>query len=64
MKKQDFTKEKDEDLKKTLVNMREEVRTFRFSTAGGVARDVKALRANKKDIARILTELNARKRTV
>ena len=60
MKKTNFTKEKDTDLLETLAKKREEVRDFRFSMAGSAARDVKALRANKKDIARILTELSAR----
>ncbi len=62
MKKQDFTKEKDTDLRTTLAKTREEVRTFRFSAAGSAARDVKSLRANKKNIARVLTELNTRSR--
>ncbi len=42
---------------------REEVRAFRFGTAGAGTRNVRAVRAAKKEIARTLTELNARKRT-
>lgn len=60
MKRTDFTKERNTNLVKTLAAKREEVRGFRFGTAGSAARDVRALRANKKDIARILTELNKR----
>jgi ribosomal protein L29 len=62
MKKQDFTKEKDADLMNTLTKKREELRMFRFGTAGSATRDVKALHTNKKDVARILTELAARSR--
>ena len=60
MKKQDFTKETEAHLTQTLGKMREEVRAFRFSSAGSAARDVKSLRANKKGIARVLTELHKR----
>lgn len=59
MKKHDFKKNTDAELTKTLIEKREEVRAFRFGTAGSVARTVKTLHTNKKDIARILTELNA-----
>lgn len=60
MKKQDFTKEQDADLMKTLAVKREAVRGFRFGVAGSATRDVRTLRTDKKDIARILTELNTR----
>jgi ribosomal protein L29 len=60
MKKTDFTKEKDADLMKTFAEKREALRAFRFGTAGSTTRDVKALHINKKDVARILTELKAR----
>lgn len=40
---------------------REEVRTFRFGTAGASTRNVRAVRAAKKEIARSLSELSARK---
>lgn len=61
MKKPDLTKETEATLMKTLTDMRESVRSFRFSTAGSVGRDVKAFRTNKKGIARILTELSLRR---
>lgn len=64
MKKQDFKKNTDADLIKTLAQKREELRTFRFGTAGSVSRDVKAFHTNKKDVARILTELNVRSQSV
>ncbi len=41
---------------------REVVRNFRFGTAGAATRDVRAVRAAKKEVARALTELNRRQR--
>ncbi|MBU3969130.1 50S ribosomal protein L29 [Patescibacteria group bacterium] len=46
------------ELEKMLVEKREALRSFRFSGAGGKTRDVKRGRNIKKDIARILTEIN------
>lgn len=40
---------------------REEVRSFRFGTAGASTRNVRSVRAAKKEIARSLTELTARR---
>ena len=62
MKQTELKKETDANLAKTLAAKREEVRAFRFSVAGSAARDVKALRTNRKDVARILTELRLRAR--
>ncbi len=57
-------RKKDEKSLVAYVNeKREEVRSFRFGTAGAGTRNVKAVRAAKKEIARSLTELSARKRT-
>ncbi len=43
-----------------LGEKREEERHLRFGVAGSATRDVRAIRTNKREIARILTELNAR----
>lgn len=59
----DIQEKKDTDLTKMLAEKREELRTFRFNMSGSALRDVRAARTNKKDIARILTELNARRST-
>jgi len=48
------------DLYKTLEEKRNALRTFRFEMAGSRTRNVKEGRAAKKDIARILTEINSR----
>ena len=62
MKKHDFKKNTDGELMNMLAEKREEIRGFRFGTAGSAARNEKALHTNKKDVARILTERNARAR--
>jgi len=48
------------DLKKLLAEKREEIRTFRFGTAGAAIRNTKARKNLRHDIAQILTELNKR----
>ena len=50
-----------ESLHAELSEKREALRTFRFGGAGSRSRNVREGRNLRKDIARILTELNARK---
>ncbi len=57
----DIKKKSVEDLAKLLIEKKEEVRVFRFDVAGSVKKNVKSAMIAKKDIARILTEINARK---
>lgn len=45
-----------------IKEKREEVRAFRFGTAGAGARNVRAVRTAKKEIARSFTELTLRAR--
>jgi len=56
----DIKKKNDTDLAAFIAQMREEVREFRFNIAGAGTRDVRKVRAAKKDIARGLTELTVR----
>lgn len=49
-----------ESLSAELAALREKLRAFRFGGAGSRTRNVREGRALRKDIARILTELNAR----
>ena len=56
----EYTGKKDTDLAKALVEKREALRKFRFGISGSKTRNVKEGRNLKKDIARILTELNSR----
>ena len=59
--KTDFKKYSVEDLHKEIADKREALRAFRFGEAGSRSRNVKEGRTHRKDIARMLTELNARK---
>ena len=58
--KKDIAKKTDIELKKTLFEKKDALRLFRFSMSGGKTRNVKEGRDTKKDIARLLTELNRR----
>jgi len=50
----------EKDLEKTVLEKREYLRDARFKTAGSKVKNVRNQRNTKKQIARILTELNAR----
>ncbi len=60
----DIAKKSEKDLNTLLKEKREELRTFRFGMAGGATRNTKTANHAKRDIARILTELNRREREV
>jgi ribosomal protein L29 len=60
-KMNDIKKMKDAELATLVSEKREEVRAFRFDTGG---KDVRAKRTAKKDVARALTELQARSHKV
>ena len=62
VKKADFTKETNEGLAQTLAEKREALRVFRFNVTGSARRDARSQRTTRKDVARILTELNRRRR--
>jgi ribosomal protein L29 len=47
-----------EDLIKSLLDKRKVIQDFRFGSAGSKTRDVKVARNARKDVARIMTELN------
>ncbi|MFT5036728.1 MAG: ribosomal protein L29 [Candidatus Azotimanducaceae bacterium] len=59
-KMKDIQKKNDKDLVAFVEEKREEVRSFRFGTAGAGTRDVRKVRDAKKDIARGLTEQTVR----
>lgn len=56
----DLKKKSVKDLEKTLTEKREELRSFRFASAGSRTRNVREGRNTRKEIAHILTELNQR----
>ena len=60
MKIQDIRKKADNDLKKSLAELRETVRSLRFKIAAKEIKNHQQLKGVKKDIARILTILGER----
>ncbi len=61
-KKNDLSAKSEKDLIADVGAQREAIRSFRFGTTGSATRNVRAVRASKKEVARALTELNRRKR--
>lgn len=61
-KKMNLSEKKVDELKDMLAKSREELRDIRFSVAGARSKDTSAHKNTRKHIARILTELGARKR--
>ncbi|PCH91645.1 50S ribosomal protein L29 [Candidatus Kaiserbacteria bacterium] len=56
----DFKKKSVKDLEKLIIDKREELREFRFKSAGSRTRNVREGRNVRREVAQILTELNAR----
>ena len=56
----DIKKQSDTELKELLAQMRESLRIMRFKLSSGDLKQVRSIRENRKLVARILTELNAR----
>jgi len=56
----DIAKKNDAELQKLLTEKRQSLRDFRFSLAGSGLRDVKQGANTRKEIARIVTEMQAR----
>ena len=48
-------------LQEKLAELRNKTRELRFNLANNQLKDMRAMRANKKDIARILTIMNQRR---
>lgn len=59
MKKTNYKNKSKQDLVKALGERREALRKSRFGSTGSKTRNVKEAFAVRKDIARIMTELNA-----
>lgn len=51
----------EKELRKLLAEKRERLRTLRFDLASGKVKNVREIRAIRKDIARMFTLLNAKK---
>lgn len=61
MKIKEIREKNSEELRKLLAEKREDVRKLRFDIAAKQAKNNRKLRNDKKDIAKILTVLNAKK---
>ena len=61
MKKTSYKGKSEKDLAKALYEEREKLRQFRFGSAGSKSRNVKEGAKARKEIARIMTELNSKK---
>ena len=59
-KSNDIKNKTSEELTGLLSEKRQSLRTFRFDVSGSKARNVKQGRNTRKEIARILTEVNSR----
>ncbi|MEK7579360.1 MAG: 50S ribosomal protein L29 [Patescibacteria group bacterium] len=57
----DIQKKNDKELFSLVDETREAIRRERFVVAGSKGRDVKKVRENRKDIARALTAMSARR---
>lgn len=57
-KKENFKEIKKDELVKKLALLREEVRVIRFKAEGSKSKNVKEQASLKKQIARIMTEIN------
>jgi len=58
----DLNKKKDTELEKMLADNRETLRKLRFEKISGAMKNPNEINSLKKDIARIMTELNSRKK--
>lgn len=59
MKKTNYKDKPKQDLIEALGERRETLRKLRFGSTGSKARNVKVVSGTRKDIARIMTELNS-----
>ncbi|KKR10213.1 MAG: 50S ribosomal protein L29 [Parcubacteria group bacterium GW2011_GWA2_39_18] len=58
MKIKELQNKNESELKKTLFDLREELRVVRFNLSYGQVSNVAKIKKIKKDIARVLTVLN------
>ena len=59
MKKTDFKKESEAELKKKLTEKRDSLAKFKFGISGSRTKNVKEGKNTRRDVARILTALKA-----
>ena len=59
--KENLKNMKEDELKKELVSLEEQLRVLRFKVQGSKSKNVKESATLRKQIARVLTELNNKK---
>jgi large subunit ribosomal protein L29 len=64
MKAKELKKKKDTELTQLLAKKQEDLRELRFNVSGGGTNKTSAFGSLRKDIARIKTEINERRRKV
>lgn len=62
MKAKELRQKSEKELQKLLQELRERLRKLRFDLVSGKVKNVREIRQTRKDIARILTILNERKK--
>jgi len=56
--KENLKEMKKDELEKKLISLREEIRVIKFRTEGSKSKNVKELATLRKQIAKVLTEIN------
>jgi large subunit ribosomal protein L29 len=55
MKIRELKQKTDQELKETLIHLKDKLRELRFNLAGGKVKNIKEIHQTKKTIARVLT---------
>lgn len=62
MKIRELRQKSDKELNQTLISLRDKLRELRFNLAGGKVKNIKEIHQTKKDIGRVLTLLNEKRK--
>jgi len=62
MKIRELRQKSNKELQQTLTNLRDKLRELRFNLVGGKVKNIKEIHQTKKDVARILTLLNEKRK--
>lgn len=57
MKIKELKQKSDQELKETLIHLRDNFRELKFNLAGGKVKNIKEIHQTRRDIARVLTLL-------
>lgn len=62
MEFKELAKKEEKDLQEILIQQREKLRELRFKVSHGQLKNIREIRKSKKEIARVLTLLNQKKK--